>query len=273
MIDTRGTGSRVVAWLPVGIVVLAAMVPALRLPALAVVAVGALVALRTPAGGRGAGPGIAWIAVLPAAVLLVTGLVPDSRVLEPGRCDDLAAPPVVRRLLQAGLVLGVIAVLAPRFGGASSLGIRLPPDRRVTILALLSPVLVPAAIVIGPLLAGPFFGEVRLGLPSAAALLPATILAIANAAMEETAYRGALQRWAAPALGRGAAIAAQAAVFGAAHLGSDVVAGGPLLAVGLVIAGLVAGLVADRTRSLLLPFAVHVALDVPLALALTCRLA
>jgi hypothetical protein len=35
----------------------------------------------------------------------------------------------------------------------------------------------------------------------------------------------------------------------------------------------VAGVVADRTGSLLLVFAVHVAVDVPLALALTCRVA
>jgi hypothetical protein len=29
--------------------------------------------------------------------------------------------------------------------------------------------------------------------------------------------------------------------------------------------------VADRTRSLLLPFAAHAAIDIPIALALTCR--
>ena len=91
--------------------------------------------------------------------------------------------------------------------------------------------------------------------------------------MEETAYRGAVQRWGAGALGHGGAIVAQALIFGSAHQGADVLAGAPLLLVGTVAGGLIAGVVADRTRSLLLPFAAHAALDVPLALALTCRLA
>ena len=66
---------------------------------------------------------------------------------------------------------------------------------------------------------------------------------------------------------------AQALVFGSAHQGADVIAGAPIILVGVVAGGLIAGVVADRTRSLLLPFAAHAALDVPLALALTCRLA
>jgi membrane protease YdiL (CAAX protease family) len=134
-------------------------------------------------------------------------------------------------------------------------------------------VLVPVVFVAGPILAGPFFGEVRLGLPSPAALLPASILAVANAALEETAYRGCVQRWGAGALGRGGAILAQALIFGCAHQGADLVAGGPLLWAWAVAVGLLAGVVADRTRSLLLPFAAHAAVDIPLALALTCRLA
>jgi membrane protease YdiL (CAAX protease family) len=213
------------------------------------------------------------MALLPIAVSLAFGLTEDPRVLAPAGCDDPLAGPVVRRLAQAGLVLLTVALLATRAGGWASLGVRLPPDRRVTSLALASPLLVPVALLVGPLLAEPFFGVVRLGLPSLAALLPATMLAIANAAMEETAYRGAIQRWAAPALGRRGAMVAQALVFGTAHLGADVTSGAPLIWVGMIVAGLVAALVADRTRSLLLPFAVHAALDVPLALALTCRLA
>jgi membrane protease YdiL (CAAX protease family) len=255
------------------LLVVAGLVPELRVPALAVVAAGAGAALWSAADSRPGRAGVAWIALLPAAVLLAVGLVPDPRVGTPGACDDLLAPPVVRRVLQAGLVLGVVAVLATRLGGASSIGVALPRDRRVTLLAAATPILVPVGLVLGPLLAGPFFGDVRLGLPSAAALVPAAILAVANAAMEESAYRGAAQRWASPALGRGGAIAAQALVFGSGHLGADVLAGGPLLWAGMVLAGLLAGLVADRTRSLLLPFAVHAAVDVPLALALTCRLA
>ena len=257
-------------WLPILLVAADALFPALRLPVLALVLVVVVVALaRRP--GRPTGVVVAWIAVLPIAVGLAVGLLPDPRVADPGSCDDVLAPPVVRRLLQAAAVLGTIAILGVRMGGRRSLGLVMPPDRRVTLLALACPILVPIALAVGPPLAKPFFGEVLLGLPSAAALVPASILAIANATLEETAYRGAVQRWASPTLGRGGAILAQALIFGCAHQGSDIEAGGLLILGGVVLAGLVAGLVADRTRSLLLPIAAHAAIDIPIALALTCR--
>jgi membrane protease YdiL (CAAX protease family) len=263
----------IASWAPVALLVAAALAPPLRIPALVAIAAGAVLALRrTPSGSPGS-PGVAWVAALPVAVSLVVGLVPDPRVADPGSCDNLMAAPVVRRVVQASLVLGTVGLLATRFGGRRSLGIVLPPDRRVTTLAVVAPALVPIALVAGPILAEPFFGTVRLGIPSPAALIPAAVLAVANAALEEVAYRGALQRWGAPALGRGGAIAAQALVFGSAHLGADVGAGVLFLWLGMTAAGLVAGVVADRTRSLLLTFAVHAAVDVPLALALTCRLA
>lgn len=260
-------------WIPVALVAASALVPILRLPVLLAVATVAGAALLREPATRPAGARIAWISVLPVAVALAVGLAPDPRVADPGGCDDLFAAPVVRRVVQAALVLLTIAVLALRMGDRRSLGIVLPPDRRVTLLAAATPVLVPIFLVAGPLMAGPFFGEVVLGLPSPAALLPAAALAVANAALEEAAYRGSVQRWGAGALGRGGAIVAQALMFGSAHQGSDVLAGGPLLWVGIVAGGLVAGVVADRTRSLLLPFAAHAAVDVPMALALTCRLA
>jgi len=261
------------AWVPVALVAAGAVVPVLRLPVLlAVAAVSGVALLRRPPAPP-AGAWMAWIAVLPVALGLAIGLVPDPAVAHPGACDDLLAAPVARRVVQAAAVLAATAILAARIGDRRSLGIVMPPERRVTLLATATPVLVPIFLVAGPILAGPFFGEVRLGLPSPAALLPAAALAVANAALEETAYRGAMQRWGAGALGRGGAIVAQALVFGSAHQGADILAGGPLLWVGIVAGGLVAGVVADRTRSLLLPFAAHAAVDVPMALALTCRLA
>ncbi len=259
------------AWLPVALVAAAALIPELRIPVLVAVVLTAVVVLRRP--GRPAGPGVAWVAVLPVAAGLVVGLLPDPRVPDPGTCADVLAPPVLRRLLQAGVVLGTAGVLAVRMGGRRSLGIVLPTDRRVIVLAAACPLLVPIGLLLGPILAEPFFDEVRLAVPSPAALVPAAILAIMNAALEETAYRGAVQRWAAPALGRGGAIAAQAVIFGCAHQGSDIVAGGLLILAGMMLAGLVAGVIADRTGSLLLPFAAHAAIDIPIALALTCRLA
>ncbi len=261
------------AWTPVALVAVSALAPVLRLPVLLAVAAVAGVALLGRPAARPSGASLAWISVLPVAVALAIGLVPDPAVASPGGCDDLLVAPVVRRVAQAAVVLATIAILAARMGDRRTLGIVLPPDRRVTLLAVVAPVLVPVFVVAGPWLAGPFFGEVRLGIPSPAALLPAAVLAVANAALEETAYRGAVQRWGAGALGRGGAILAQALIFGSAHQGADVLAGGPLLWAGIVAGGLVAGVVADRTRSLLLPFAAHAAVDVPLALALTCRLA
>lgn len=261
------------AWIPVALVAADAIVPILRLPVLVTVTAVAAFALVPRRSTPPAGAWIAWISVLPIALALAIGLVPDPPVANPGGCDDLLAFPVVRRVVQAVLVLATIAILGVRMGDRRSLGIVLPPDRRVTLLAAATPILVPIFFVAGPLLAGPFFGEVRLGLPSPAALLPAAILAVANSALEETAYRGVVQRWGAGALGRGGAILAQALMFGSAHQGADILAGGPLLWAGVVAGGLVAGVVADRSRSLLLPFAAHAAVDVPLALALTCRLA
>lgn len=258
-------------WIPVGLLVLAAIVGPLRLPVLGVIAGASAVVLIRSGQARPSGPGVAWLAALPLAVSLAVGLLPDPAVADPGACDDPLAPPVARRLVQAGAALGVVALLAPRLGGRRSLGIVMPTDRRVVALAALSPLLAPIGIIVGPILAGPFFGEVRLGSVTVAALLPAILLALANASLEEVTYRGALQRWSAPALGVGGAIVAQALVFGSAHLGTDVLAGGPLLWLGMAAAGLVAGIVADRTGSLLLVFAVHAAVDVPLALALTCR--
>jgi membrane protease YdiL (CAAX protease family) len=271
--NRRVVGATAAAWIPVALVALSAIVPILRLPVLlAVAGMAGAALLRRPARPP-AGAQIAWIALLPVAVGLAIGLVPDPAVANPGACDDLFAAPVVRRVVQAACVLATIAVLSHRMGDRRSLGIVMPRDRRVTLLAAVTPVLVPVVFVAGPILAGPFFGEVRLGLPSPAALLPAAILAVANAALEETAYRGCVQRWGAGALGRGGAILAQALIFGCAHQGADLVAGGPLLWAGAVAVGLLAGVVADRTRSLLLPFAAHAAVDIPLALALTCRLA
>lgn len=261
------------AWIPVALVTTAALVPVLRLPVLVAVATVAGTALLRRPPTRPAGAWIAWIAILPVAVGLAVGLVPDPAVADPGACDSLFVAPVMRRVVQAAFVLGTIAILTLRMGDRRSLGIVMPPDRRVTFLAGATPVLVPIVFVAGPILAGAFFGEVRLGLPSPAALLPAAVLAVANAALEETAYRGCVQHWGAGALGRGGAILAQALIFGCAHQGADILAGGPLLWAGVGASGLVAGVVADRTRSLLLPFAAHAAVDIPVALALTCRLA
>jgi membrane protease YdiL (CAAX protease family) len=88
--------------------------------------------------------------------------------------------------------------------------------------------------------------------------------------MEELAYRGALLGWSARVIGVPAAVVGQAVVFGLAHSGADVTGSPLLLMVALGFGGLIAGVIAVRTRSLLLPVAVHIGLDIPIYYAFAC---
>ncbi|HEX6868817.1 MAG TPA: CPBP family intramembrane glutamic endopeptidase, partial [Candidatus Limnocylindrales bacterium] len=88
--------------------------------------------------------------------------------------------------------------------------------------------------------------------------------------MEEVVYRGALLGWTGRVMGIGPALVGQAVVFGLAHSGSDVLGSPLLLMVLLGLGGLLAGVITVRTRSLLIPIAVHVGLDLPLYFGLAC---
>ena len=102
------------------------------------------------------------------------------------------------------------------------------------------------------------------------ALAPAFLFAVSNGVMEEVIYRGVLLAWSARIIGIGPALLGQAAVFGIAHSGSDVLALGVPLMIAMGVGGLVAGIIAVRTRSLLIPIAVHISLDLPIYFALAC---
>jgi hypothetical protein len=158
------------------------------------------------------------------------------------------------------------ALRAPR----TSLFLRWPARRvvRWSIVGFL--VAGPLALVVGPFLARPFFGEVDYDVTMVGALVPALLFAVANGTMEELAYRGALLGWSARVMGIGPAIVGQAVVFGLAHSGSDVIGYGVPLSVALGVGGLIAGVVAVRTRSLLLPIAIHIGLDIPIYYAFAC---
>jgi membrane protease YdiL (CAAX protease family) len=265
---------RLQAWVPIAVLASGAAIPMLRPVALAVLAA---VAIATTVRGHARTPtGRAWLATLPAAVGLTwAGLAGTPMPLPDAlHCTDLLSPPTVTRVVQAILVLGTLALVVPLAGDRAALRLRRPTDRRVTALALVAPlVLVPGALWIGPLLARPFFGDVGLATGDLQALIPAVAFAVANAALEETEFRGALLGWSTPALGLAGAVLGQAAVFGFAHLGADVTGPALLLWLGMAASGVVAGLVAVRSRSLLLPFTVHLALDVPLFYAYACRVA
>jgi membrane protease YdiL (CAAX protease family) len=265
---------RTPAWVPIALLASGAAIPVVRPLVLAVLAA---VAIAAAARGRARIPlGRAWLATLPAAAGLTWASFAGTPMPLPDalHCSDLLSPPTVTRVVEAILVLGTVALVAPLAGDHAALRLRRPTDRRVTALALAAPlVLVPGALWVGPLLARPFFGDVGLATGDLRALVPAVAFAAANAALEEGMYRGALLGWSTPALGLAGAVLGQAAVFGFAHLGADITGGAPLLWLGMVASGVLAGLVAVRSRSLLLPFTVHLALDVPLFYAYACRAA
>ena len=125
------------------------------------------------------------------------------------------------------------------------------------------------ALLAGPYLARPFFGDVGYELV-AGALVPALVFAAANGVMEELIYRGALLGWSARVMGLGPAVVGQAVVFGVAHSGSDVIGLQLPLMLALGVGGLLAGVIAVRTRSLLIPIAVHIGLDIPIYFAFAC---
>jgi membrane protease YdiL (CAAX protease family) len=275
-----GTASRVTpgsldVWLPVGLLLVAdasavaGLVPWTRVAVAAMLIVGFTVRVA-----RDREFAWAWGAAVPLALRHAWATIPPPGAL-PGlaACDDLLSPPAIWRVAEAGVLLCVLGVVAMvlRADGVG-LGLR-APARPIVALAVLGPlVAAPLALVLGPPLAHPFFGpfELDTGLPGA--LVPALTLGLANGTLEEVLYRGALMGWTARLAGPTAALGIQALAFGLGHGGPDFV-GSPLPVVGtLVVAGIVAGLVVQRTGSLLLPIAIHAAVDIPLYYYQACRL-
>ena len=190
-------------------------------------------------------------------------------------CASLFSAPAVARIAEAIVVLTGLAILVLWLrADRASLSWRLP-RAPVTVLAIAGPLLlVPLGLWLGPHLARPFFGEIRLELGLPAAILPALLLAGSNGVMEETIFRGVVLGWGSRAVGVAGALVVQALLFGLTHAGPDFVdpvAALPVLAA-VTLGGLIAGWIVLRTGSLLLPIAIHVALDVPLYYAFACRL-
>ena len=220
-------------------------------------------------------PPILWLlgALLPVAVGLAWRLMPVPEPAGLADCGSIVSAPMLWRVAQAVAVLGSLAVVAGLLGAdRGSLFLR-RPSRRVVVASIAFPAVVaPLALWLGPILAVPFFGEVRFETGLLVSIVPAVVLALANSLLEEVTFRGALLGWGARVLGPTGALVAQAVVFGVVHLGPDFT-GNPipvLLAVGT--GGLVAGLIVLRTGSLLLPIAIHAAFDVPLYYVQACRL-
>ena len=154
----------------------------------------------------------------------------------------------------------------------ASLSLRWPSRPAVVVAFAFAGLVAPLALWLGPILAVPFFGQIRLEIGIPVAIVPAVVLALANGLMEEVTFRGALMGWGARVVGPFGALVLQAIVFGLVHVGPDFT-GNPIpVVVAVSTGGLVAGLIVLRTGSLLFPIAIHAAFDVPLYYVQACRL-
>jgi membrane protease YdiL (CAAX protease family) len=252
---------------PLVLLALAAAFAPARLLILVALGAGTAVAI-----GRGAPVRWVWAAAVPVAVNLAWGTWPAPPVAIDGSdCPNVLSPVATWRALEAVVALAALGGLAlllraPR----TSLLLRWPTRSVVRWSAIGFLVSGPVALVLGPIVARPFLGEVSYDVAIIGAIVPALVFAVANGTMEELIYRGALLGWSSRVMGIGPALVGQAVVFGLAHSGSDVVGNGIPLSLGLALGGLIAGVVAVRTRSLLLPIAVHVGLDIPIYYAFAC---
>jgi len=216
-----------------------------------------------------------WLlgALVPVGVGLAWRTLPFPGPVGLADCGSPLSAPVVWRVAQAIAVLGSLAVVARLLGAdRASLSLRWPSRGVVVASFAFAGVVAPLALWLGPILAMPFFGQIRLETGILAAVVPAIVLALANGLMEEVTFRGALMGWGARAVGPFGALVLQAVVFALVHVGPDFT-GNPIpVVVAVGTGGLIAGVIARRTGSLLLPIAVHAAFDVPLYYVQACRL-
>ncbi len=262
--DWRDFGRSLV---PLVLLGLGAAIPLLRLPVLVALVAGAAVGIA-----RGAPVRWTWAAAVPVAVSLSWGLWSAPLAATDGSdCANPGSPVAAWRVAEAVVVLSALAVLATvMHAPRTSLLLRWPARSvvRWSIAGFL--VAGPLAVLVGPTLARPFFGDVGYDATVVGAVVPALLFAIANGSMEELIYRGALLGWSARVMGMGPALIGQAVVFGLAHSGTDVVGNGLPLMLAMGAGGLLAGVIAVRTRSLLLPMAIHIGLDIPIYYAFAC---
>jgi len=254
--------------LPIGLLILAAAIPGTRLLVLAALVAGVVVGLRLDAPARWA-----WAAPIPVAVILGWGLL-AAPLADPGGADcvSLGSPPAAWRAIEAGLALASLVLLAFMLRArGSDLALQWPNQAVVRVAVVGAVILGPIGLLLGAVLARPFFGAFELDLSRLGFVAPAMVFAVANGVMEELAYRGALLGWTARVTGPRFAVIGQAVVFGLAHGGADVGGEPIVLMLALGLGGFLSGAIRLRTRSLLLPIAWHVALDLPLYVYLACR--
>jgi membrane protease YdiL (CAAX protease family) len=265
-----------IAVIPLLLLVAAGAYEPLRVVVMLVLLLGLLATLALWRGQEqalGRAAVLAWAACLLVSVNLVWDSLGVPASLPSGAsCADALSPFALLRVAGAAVVLTcLVLVLRLVRAAPTEIGLRWPSRPWVIVSLAALPAIGVAAALIGPPLAEPFFGRVPLASTDLRALVPALVFAVANSFMEEAAYRGVLLRWLTPTIGLASALALQAAVFGLAHgVGTDFV-GSPLpVMAATAAAGLVLGALAIRTNSLLLPIAVHIALDIPVYYGKVC---
>lgn len=265
------SAARVVALLAVTALILAAFVPALRLPLAGVLAAGLAGALL--GRGRAADLRLPLAATLPAAILLVLRSVPAPAAAGPGWCVEPFPPPVLWRGAEAAIAIGAVLAIGWCIGsGPRAIGLVRPGGRELALGIGAGVAIAAGALALGTTLAAPFFGAIAFSAGDPRSLLPAIAAALANGALEEVVYRGAMLAWLTPVVGLRGAIVLQALVFGAAHTGTDFT-GSPIPVMAAVAAaGAIGGIIASMRRSLALPILLHAAFDVPLFYVVACRL-
>lgn len=210
-------------------------------------------------------------AALPVSLALGWAAL-DPPVSAPGDCTNPLAPFALWRLAEMIAVVGAAAALIwlRQFARAIVLPFVRPTTRLLVGLALAAAAVGAASLVAGPIAAGPFFGSFALEL-SPLAIAPALVFALSNAIAEEVAYRGVLRGGLVPALGAARANVAQATIFAFAHSGPDFVGSALPVMAAMFVGALIAGEIATRTRSLLVPIALHAAFDIPIFFNWACR--
>jgi membrane protease YdiL (CAAX protease family) len=262
-------------WLPLVLLLAAAAFEGLRLPVLVALLVG-FIAAMWHARSKGTLPSsetfVYGACMLVALSIAWSDIALPTNARDGSSCANLFAPFALYRAAGTVLVLAAVAVVV-RLLGATGVEIGFGRVSRAAAALTLGAFLAVAivAVFIGPAMAEPFFGPLPVALGNMSAVLPALLFAIANATMEEVMYRGVLLRWVMRSRGPLLAMAVQAAAFGLAHgVGSDF-SGSPLPVIAATAAaGLAFGVIALRTGSLLLPIALHAALDIPIYYANAC---
>jgi len=258
------------AALPILIVVVGALARDLRPVALVALMAGAVISFVRDEDARWL-----WAACLPVSVNLAWGLLPTPLADPRGDdCGNPLSPPAVWRVAEAVLVLAATVIIAWRLREKRA-GIGLRAPSRIVIAAAGAAFVVfgPLGLLLGATLAAPFFGSFALDVGQVGAVVPALLFAVSNGTMEEIVYRGACMTWAARVVGLLPAVALQAVLFGLAHGGPDFVGNPAPVMLAMSAGAVVAAAIAIRTRSLLLPIAAHVALDLPLYYYFACRAA